>query len=560
MTEPNPDKKLLGALLSGEGLITEEQMHSALAAQKKHGGGRLGYWLVRLGFLSAEMLARFLTANQNIGRIQESSSVRQTAAAVVPRSLAHHYKIAPIRLETDRLTIALSEVSNAHLVELLSEVTGYKIDALMVSHEEVAYLIESSYPLPAEEGIEISAVDDNTFAVIDIKKEIKPLMSSQWQSGTTGGERLRSVIAEAIKEKFREILLLPDPEQTEVYFKKDILKQSDFTLSPSQHEDLSYLLFSLARMNPLLQNTPQHGRFVVKINERKVLMVVSAIPTMYGVRFLMEMYDERILKHNYEENLKPFPEVRKDVEDFLTAGGKGMLIITGPEGSGRTRFLYSVLCKSKENFRNIHTLETLIRYPVHGIRQNEVTEEQMEAALDQYLYQAPDLVALSVVKGVRPVDTAFLLAARTPVVMVLSSYDAFKAVEWLAAHNLKSPIKAGLLHAVISPRIMPGLCPRCSVPIDGRVEPFDAMQIPAGLQLKMNQGCEVCRSKENLRSQILFESFRIDEQAIEWILHDHSSEYLRRSARAAGRNTLYDLAIRDAISDNLDMLSVAKLQ
>jgi type II secretory ATPase GspE/PulE/Tfp pilus assembly ATPase PilB-like protein len=313
-------------------------------------------------------------------------------------------------------------------------------------------------------------------------------------------------------------------------------------------------------MNLLQQKQPQNGRFIVKVNDRRIQMVVSNTPTIYGTRFLLEMFDEKILKHSYEELLKPFPEVRNHIEDFLTVTRKGLLVITGPDGSGRTQFLYNLLSRAKESYRNIHTLETAIRYPLTEIHQNQVSPEQVERVLEEYLFQPPDLLTIACLKTIRAMELTFLLAARIPVILLLSSFDAYKAVEWLCSHNLKSPLKAGLLHTIISPRRIPRVCPRCAVPYDGGLKDFGGIASLPAVQLKMNQGCDYCRTQENLPAETFFECFRINEEAVQWIREDHSAAHLRRVARSAGRNILYDLVIRDAFSDHLDMLAIAKLQ
>ena len=557
MSESDSTKKLLGALLVEKGLIQPEQLQSALADQRQN-GGRLGYCLVRLGLLPVEKLIEFFSENESAGLILEDATIRQEAAQAVPRSLALYYKIAPIKLEDNLLTVALADVPHPHLVRTLADVTGFRMDALIQSEQQIRTLLDSSYRLPADPGLEFSSFEDNAFVIADSRKGIKAPAPGQLKNESHIGERLRSIIAEAIKEKFREILIKPDADHTGVFFKKETLKQTEFTLTSEQQDDLTFLLFRLAKMNSLQQKRSQNGKFIVKVNDRRIQMVVSNTPSIYGIRFLLEMFDEKILKHSYEELLKPFPEVRNHIEDFLTESRKGVLVITGPDGSGRTHFLYSLLIRAKESYRNIHTLERAIRYPLTEIHQNEISPDEVDRLLEEYLFRPPDLLAIASLKSIRAMELTFLLAARIPVILVLSSFDAYKAVEWLCSHNLKSPLKAGLLHTIISPRRIPRVCPRCSVPYEGAMK--DRIPSPPTVQLKMNQGCDFCRTQENLPGETFFECFRINEEAVQWILEDHSAAHLRRSARSAGRNILYDLVIRDAFSDHLDMLAVAKLQ
>jgi type IV pilus assembly protein PilB len=299
---------------------------------------------------------------------------------------------------------------------------------------------------------------------------------------------------------------------------------------------------------------------LIKIQERKILLVVSAFPTIYGMRFLLEMFDERLLRHSYEGLLGPYPEVRQQLESFLQPGSRGMCIITGPDHSGRTAFLYSFLSKAKDRFQRIVTLENFVRYPLAGISQSQTEEDQMETALENVLKQKPDLVAVNSIRTVRAAELAFLLASRVPLIAVHSSYDAYMALEWMCRHHLKSAIKAGLIHSILSPRLMPRSCPNCSVPFQASSEQKEKLNISDSAVLRMNQGCDFCREPEEESSQVLFEFLRIDPEIISWMEEDSAAAALRRRTRSSGRKSLIDIAIPHAVQGNLDMLAVLKLE
>jgi type II secretory ATPase GspE/PulE/Tfp pilus assembly ATPase PilB-like protein len=312
-------------------------------------------------------------------------------------------------------------------------------------------------------------------------------------------------------------------------------------------------------MNLLQNRKPQSGRFTLKVNDRKIALAVVALPSIYGVQLRLEMFDEKVLKHVFDEIVIPFPEARQSFEHFLNNSPRGIYAVTGPSGSGRTLFLYSLITRSKQNFKRITALETSIRYPVAGIHQEEVSDDHMDAALEELSNHPPELLAIHSISTIRQAELAFLLAARIPVLAIFSSFDAFKLVEWLCSHNLKSPIKAGLLHTVVSPRTIAQVCPHCAVPLEFDVQTLPPELRSSGMPLKMNQGCDYCRGQQS-SGRTFLEILRVDEEATQWILKDHSASSLRKQARAAGRKTLYDLIAHDAVQKQLDMLSVAKLQ
>jgi type II secretory ATPase GspE/PulE/Tfp pilus assembly ATPase PilB-like protein len=277
------------------------------------------------------------------------------------------------------------------------------------------------------------------------------------------------------------------------------------------------------------------------------------------MRFLLEMFDERMLRRSFEEFTNAFPQLINYLKDFF-AQRKGICIITGPEGSGRTPFLYSLLSRSKEDFRQIMTLENLVRYPISGISQTQVDEMDMESALEGVMKQQPDLLAVHSLKTVRAVEIAFLISARIPVIAVMPSYDCFMAIEWLARHNLKSAVKAGLLHTIISPRLMPLVCPTCSTPYAMNEEERKRLSVQADTELRMNSGCEFCRNATDGNSEPAFEVLRVDREFLSWFDASQNATQLRERARNSGRDALLDVALRQASGGNLDVLSVLKLQ
>ncbi len=558
LVSENNGKKLLGNVLVEAGLITTPQLDQALEEQKLH-GGRIGFNLVRLGFLSSSSLVLYLQEHLGVGIHSASPAERQKAADALPRHLALYYKIAPIRLEDETLTVAISEIEHANLIPVLSEITGYRIDPLIYPEKEIRVLVDSSYSVPSEKGIEFLSFGDHIFTIVDAAKNLKALAPGQLKNELDVGEWFRSIVAEAIREKSREILIQPEAGGSSIYFKKESFQFSEFSLDPPMHDDLTFLLFRLARMNPIQQQSPQHGRFQLKVNDRKVVMVAGAFPTIYGMRFLLEMFDERMLRRSFDEVTNPYPAMRKHLDDFVSAR-RGMLLITGPPGSGRTSFLYSLLSRCKEQYSHIMTLEEAVRYPLSGISQTCVEEKGMESALEDILTQKPDLVAVHTLRTPRSVEIAFLIAARIPVICILSSYDSFLAVEWLCRHHLKSAVKAGLLHSVVSPRMIPQVCPRCAAPYDLSSAQKENLAIPGHLELKTNQGCDYCSSVDEARCEIAMECLRVDRDVLSWLETSHSASSLRQRARESGRKTLYDVALQIASRGGLDMVSVMKLQ
>lgn len=553
------EKKLFGQILVDAGLITADQLETALKEQKQS-GGRIGFNLCRLGFLTTEKLTDFLEENFGVAVAHEPLAVRQKAADIIPRHLALYYRIAPIKLDKDVLTVGIAQIEHPNLIQALAEITGCRIDPLLFPEAEIRAMIDSCYKLPTDRGVEVFSFADNVFTVVDANKKIKPLGISQLKNERDVGEWLRSIVAEAIKEKSREILMKPEADGASVSLKKDTFFLSEFSLDSGMHDDLTFLLLRLSKMNPLALQKPQHGRFLVKVQDRKIVMVVSAFPTIYGTRFLLEMFDERMLRRTFDEITAPFPQLRNTVEDFVLRARQGMLILTGPEGSGRTSFLYALLTRCKEEFKEIITLENAVRYPIEGISQTQVDPENMEESLENVMKQKPELIVVNSLRSVHAAELAFLITARVPLICVMSSYDSFMAIDWLCRHNLRSAIRAGLLHAVVSTRLLPTVCPECATISDMPSEKRAELKIPESIQLRVNQGCEFCKSQDNPASELVAECIRLDAEFLSWLEGNHSAATLRQKARQSGRKTLFDIALQHAYRGTLDIQPVLQLQ
>jgi len=267
-----------------------------------------------------------------------------------------------------------------------------------------------------------------------------------------------------------------------------------------------------------------------------------------------------LLRRSFEELTSPFPLLKNSLEDFMLRAHQGMVIITGPEGSGRSSFLYSLLSRSKDEFKEILTLETSVRYPISGLSQTQVDPDEMEEALENVMKQKPELLVVNSIRSPRAAELAFLATARIPLIAVLSSYDSFMALDWLCRHGLRSAIKAGLLHTVISTRLIPLACPQCSITYEIPEEQKDLFAIAPSIQLRMNQGCDYCRVVSEASAEQIVECIRIDPEIISWLEQDSSATSLRKKAREHGRKTLFELALQQSFHGTLDMHSVMKLQ
>jgi type IV pilus assembly protein PilB len=509
--------ELLGELLVKEGLIDESGLKQALALQKKE-GGKLGYHLVALGLLHPEDLGQFLQRRFGVVAQEITSLVRDPAVLdLVPAKVASFYRVVPISLHDNVLTVAMGDAGRKEVLNALEQITRFRVEAIICPASAVARALETLYGTERDPGVKLNLWGDNEFFVSDKTLKVKPIVPELLHPDSPAVDWLRTSLATAIKLKTREIHFVPEETRVAVWFRLRNERREYFTLAAEKKSDLENLLDKLARLAPQGGLAALEGRFRVVISGRRVSAMVSALATLYGRRYMIRLVDEQLLGQAAVDALGP---ALSEVLGF--AGGKGgLLLLAGPATAGKELLLAGLLAEIRKRAiaQNIILIEDRTWAPLPGIVQIELdpaTGRSLGPTLEAAFRQSPDLVAINEIHEPRELELAFLAAARKPVIVLLATQDACSALEYLCEAGMQSAAKAGVLTGILGVRAFAALCHECAKVLP--VAEAKSLGLPPDAKLLYNTGCPACLDNPVQGRRVLAEWLPLSARAVKTAL------------------------------------------
>ncbi|PIZ16569.1 type II secretion system protein GspE, partial [Candidatus Desantisbacteria bacterium CG_4_10_14_0_8_um_filter_39_17] len=372
-----PVKKKFGEFLTESKVITDGQLKSGLQNQKKE-GGTLGQALIRLGFVSEEDMNKYLSDYYGVSYVDiKQYEIDPQVLALIPEQIVRKYKVIPLDKMNNNLTIVTADLTNVFIFDELRVITGCDITSLLTSESEINSAIERYYgkKVGFEEMIkEISKEGED----IEIhKEEEKGVDASQLQVAVEGAPVVKLVnfiIMQAIDDRASDIHLEPYEKDFRLRYRIDGVL---YEINPPPPKALQNPIIArikvLSNLDIAETRLPQDGRIRVKTKTKIVDLRVSTFPTIFGEKVVMRLLD----KSNLALDLKQLGFEKQELDKFdnVISQPYGMILITGPTGSGKSTTLYSVLTKLNTTRDNIVTVEDPVEYQVRGINQVQAHAE-----------------------------------------------------------------------------------------------------------------------------------------------------------------------------------------
>jgi type IV pilus assembly protein PilB len=490
--------------------------------------------LLRQGIISEQDLLALLMRELRIPSIDLTKyRFDERLKSVLTEKSARQYLVMPLSILGQTLTVAISDPLNLFIMDDLRNVTGKEIDIVIASESQILRAIDqfykSAHTVVADEGLNAQTQEDQPQAA--------------WEAPVIRIVNL--IIKEALAQRASDIHIEPLEQGMRVRFRIDGILQDILTIPKESKNAVGVRIKLMANLDITNTQTPQDGRFKMNVGNQEVDFRVSMLPTSFGQKIVMRVLDKKNLSVGLSK--LGFSKNARDVLEASIYKPYGMILVTGPTGSGKSTTLYSLINKLNTPERNIITIEDPVEYLVDGLTQIEVRSDiglNFAAGLRAILRQSPDVVMVGEIRDAETADIAIKASLTGQLVLsTLHTNTASGAVTRLVDMGLEPFLVASSLVLVCAQRLCRRVCDYCKKPVDIKSEILKKIQhrIKPGIVLYEGKGCENCRGTGYKGRVGVTEVLTIDDNIRDMILkRKTSSDITRYAQKNQGMKLLFD--------------------
>jgi type IV pilus assembly protein PilB len=572
----------LGQLLVRSQMVTEEQLREAAGLQRRE-GGRLGANLIKLGYVTEEKLVGFLSTQWGVPAINLAGyRIDPAVVKLIPMEIARKYLIIPVARVGATLTIAMADPSNVFVIDDVKFMTGYNVDVVVAGESSIMKAIVDHYrnggaalTAPKKESSKTLQAKDYTFSESDIKEE----ETSAFDEGMTVdveefdkvvGDALDSVetysdsdesaegeveepivklvngiLINAIKGGASDIHIEPYERSLRVRYRVDGVLFTAMNLPLRIKNPITSRLKIMSRLDIAERRMPQDGRIKLRLGKKKEIdFRVSVLPCLFGEKTVMRILD----KANLQVDLTKLGFEEEALKKFMDSLSKpyGMILVTGPTGSGKTTTLYSALNYLNKPGINIMTAEDPVEYNFLGMNQVQMKEEiglTFAAALRAFLRQSPDIILVGEIRDFETAEIAVKAALTGHLVLsTLHTNDAPSSISRLLNMGIEPFLVSASLILIAAQRLARKICTECKT--EEKFSPETLVQIgmseedARSAKCCKGRGCAACNGSGYKGRIALYEIMLVSPEIKEMVLEGASSDELKKTAMRQGMKTL----------------------
>jgi type IV pilus assembly protein PilB len=542
----------LGELLVRKGLITAKQLDDALQEQKIS-GNKLGTSLVKLGFLSEKHLVSFLSKHYGVPAIDLGEvEIDPEAVRLIPADVVYKYQILPIKRIGSNLRMAMADPSNILAIDDIKFLTSCNVEVFVSTESAIKMAIDKYYD-PSSAMAEImmgSMGDEEKMELLDDSEEVDINELQQASEDAPVVRLVNMILNEAIKRKASDIHLEPYEKTFRVRLRLDGVL-NDFMKPPMKMKNaiLSRVKI-MAKLNIAERRLPQDGRIKMKLGrDREMDFRVSVLPTLFGEKVVLRLLD----KSNLQLDMTKLGFEEKALREFKDAIHKpfGMVLVTGPTGSGKTTTLYSALAELNQITENISTAEDPVEFNLMGINQVQVHEEiglNFASCLRSFLRQDPDIIMVGEIRDFETAEIAIKAALTGHMVLsTLHTNDAPSTINRLLNMGIEPFLVASSVNLIAAQRLARVICESCKTPV--QVSPQMLLNLGVapdeiqGWTCYKGTGCPQCNNTGYKGRVALYEVLPVREEIRELILQGASASEIKKEGMRLGMKTLRQTAL-----------------
>ncbi len=546
---------LFGELLVTKGLLTHKELAEALNEQRNK-GGRLGEVLLRRKIVNekdvAQSLAEYLS--MEYVDLEDVSQIDMNIARMLPEAIAKRFCLVAIGEAEDSIVVAMSDPLDIVAIDTITLKLKRKIKSVVSSSKEINRALEVIY-----HGSDLEEQHLRDLVECEVDKEVELEEEKDLSEANISNEAAAAkapvirfvdlLLSQAVKSRASDIHIEPQENSMIIRMRIDGVLQDMVPPARKMQSAVVTRIKILSKMNIAERRLPQDGRFKIKASERNIDVRVSTIPTIYGEKVVMRILDASALNHNLDE-LGFEPHLLAKFKAILSQP-HGIIIVTGPTGSGKSTTLYSALNYLRDPRKNITTVEDPVEYRLGGINQVQVKPEidlDFALCLRAILRQDPDIVLIGEIRDKETVDIA--IKASLTGHLVLSTFhtnDAPSALSRLVYMGIEPYLLASSLNLIIAQRLVRRICEHCKEPIKLSDDVIKRLRITpqqiANTVFYQGKGCKNCRNSGYSGRLPIFEFLVLDTEMRDKLTAGATEAQIRVMARQRGYGGLLESGV-----------------
>lgn len=545
-------KRRIGDILVESGILTQEKLNDALDAQKQS-KKKMGDILIEMGYITEQQLIEVLEFQLGIPHVSlYKYNIDRSIVNIIPEKLAFQYQVIPIRKNNNKLTVAMADPLDYFAIDDLRMTTGFQIEPVIASKDELANVISRYY------GIQET--------VNEIMQQLPKEEEDEEQINTEDApvsRMVNQIIRNAILQQASDIHFDPQENDFRVRFRVDGVLRTEQSLSKHMQSIITARLKIMSRLNIAEKRLPQDGRLKMEIDYRTIDIRVSTLPTIYGEKVVLRILDlsQAIMQIEHlgftKENTRIFRQM------FNKAFG--LILVTGPTGSGKTSSLYAALNELNKDIVNIITIEDPVEYQLQGINQIQVNDKiglTFARGLRSILRQDPNIIMVGEIRDTETAEMAIRSAMTGHLVLsTIHTNDAISSISRLIDMGIEPFLVSSSLSGVVAQRLVRKVCNECAEEYTPTLEEkmlLDQYNINIS-KVKKGKGCSKCNKTGYKGRTAIHELVLIDDNIKQMIVNKEADSVYRNYLREKGYVTIIEDGldkVRQGITTVSEIISV----
>jgi type IV pilus assembly protein PilB len=560
----------LGELLVRNETITPEQLSSALKEQEES-GRMMGSILVGMGALKDSDLLQFLSEQHGVPSIKLSEfQIDPEVLKIIPAGVASKYQVMPISAKDSTLTVAMIDPGNIFALDDIKFLTGYRVEALIAAENSVNEAIEEYYRV--EDAADADYLEDllaglETEGVEYLESNENVDLSSleEESEGAPVIKLVNGILTDAITKGSSDIHIEPYEKSFRVRFRIDGSLYEVMKPPLKMKNAITSRIKIMANLDIAERRLPQDGRIKLKFGKgRDMDYRVSVLPTLFGEKIVLRLLD----KSSLQLDMTKLGFGEKQLNDFKEAINKpfGMVLVTGPTGSGKTTTLYSAITDLNQTTENISTAEDPVEYNLEGINQVQMHEGiglTFASALRSFLRQDPDVILVGEIRDFETAEIGIKAALTGHMVLsTLHTNDAPSTVNRLLNMGIEPFLVSSSINLIAAQRLARKICNQCKEPVEISENMLKKLGVTPeqykGVTFYEGKGCDDCNNSGNKGRVALYEVMPMYEPIKELVLQGASSLEIKNEAISLGMQSLRQSGIKKMLAGEINYEEVLK--